>query len=69
MSAEILSENLRPVEVLDVLIARHGLLRVLLALLKPRPRPMRLRPPIPDHLARDIGLLQEPAQKIHWDYR
>lgn len=73
MSAEVYSENPGPVEVLDLLIARHGLFRVIMALpavlLKRRNGTIWLVPPIPEHLARDIGLHQEPVRRTHWDYR
>ena len=73
MSVEISFETQAPGEVLHLLIARHGLVRVIFALpavlLKRRNGTTLLIPPIPDHLARDIGLHQEPLRRTHWEYR
>lgn len=72
MTAQALAENLRPAEVLDALIARHGVLRVVLALptalLKGRGT-TRLAQPISPHLARDIGLSHGSLPKTAWEYR
>ena len=61
MTVEIFAENLRPAEALEALMARHGVLRVLVVLpgvLWHRRRVTRLHQPISPHLARDIGLWQ-----------
>ena len=73
MSVEISLETQVPRDVLEQLIARHGLFRVMLALpgvlLQRRAGVTLLIPPIPDHLARDIGLQQEPVRRTCWEYR
>ena len=72
MTVEIFAENLRPAEALEALMARHGVLRVLLVLpgvLWKRGRVTRLHQPIPSHMARDIGLWQNAPRRTHWDLR
>lgn len=57
-------------EALDNLIARHGLRRVLLALIA---RPLRHRRvevvDLSDHIRRDIGLPPSGHSPRHWDIR
>ncbi|MBC7737305.1 MAG: DUF1127 domain-containing protein [Candidatus Saccharibacteria bacterium] len=72
MTVQIFAENLRPAEALESLMARHGVMRVLVAVpavLWRRRRATRLSQPISPHLARDIGLVPEPPRKTHWDLR
>ena len=72
MTTEIFAENLRPAKALEALVARHGVLAVLLALVPVmirHKRPARLGPLMSPHLARDIGLHHEPPPKTHWQLR
>ena len=60
MTSDLIAEPLRPVEALDALIARHGLLRVILALpaallLRRRER-LILGHELSPHLQSDIGI-------------
>jgi hypothetical protein len=60
MTSDLIAEPLRPVEALNALIARHGPLRVILALpaallLRRRERPAMWHDLSP-HLQRDIGI-------------
>ena len=73
MTAQIFADDLAPVEALDALISRHGILRVLLALprvLMHRKRTaMLLTGPVTYHIARDIGLSYDPPRRDAWEYR
>ena len=66
MNAQVFAETLRPVEALDALMARHGVVRVLLALTVAawKRRAVReIRPgELSAHLRRDIGL-DAPARR------
>ena len=73
MTAHVFSENLEPVEALDALIARHGVVRVMLALpralIQRRRTAILLVRPVSYHIARDIGLSYDPPRKDGWEYR
>lgn len=60
MTSDLIAEPLRPVEALDALIARHGPLRVILALpaalLMRRRERLILGHELSPHLQRDIGI-------------
>ena len=60
MTALIPADPLRPVDALHALIARHGLLRIILALPSALIRQRRTRPvlghTLSPHLQRDIGM-------------
>ena len=63
-----------PVRVIDALVARHGLMRVALALAAfPLRSGSRVRrayvDDLPDRLRRDIGLEPRPESRRHWDVR
>lgn len=73
MTTDLFLQTSAPVAALDVLIARHGLVRVLLALpaawVRQRRDVLLLQRPVSYHIARDIGLSYEPPRKDAWEYR
>lgn len=61
MTVQILNESMRPNEVMAALLARHGAVRVVLAMLVAlvrRPGAVATAQGLSDHLLRDIGLLE-----------
>lgn len=69
MTAQVLATEQRPAE---ALMAQHGVFRVILAILAVlirRGRVTRPGHPISQHLARDIGLSDEPPPKTYAEYR
>jgi hypothetical protein len=60
MTAQPFTENLAPVEAMSALMARHGVLRVLIALpvavLTRRRKDLLLPQDLSPHLMRDIGM-------------
>ena len=72
MAAHVFAENLGPAEVLDALVARHGIARVLMALPSAmmKRRAVALRGDhMSDHMLRDIGLYRGGGRKDPWEYR
>jgi hypothetical protein len=72
MTAQVFATEQRPAEALEALVARHGVLRVILAIpavLVGWGRVTRLGHEISPHLARDIGLTHEPPSKTYAEYR
>ena len=71
MTAHLIAETLRPVEAIDALIARHGVMRILLALplamLRRRRAPMMLTHHLSPHLRRDIGLAGDVRHGKSWE--
>ena len=71
MTAQLIAETLRPVEALDALIARHGMLRILLAFPMAALRRRRERLPaaydLSPHLMRDIGLGGDTRRGKAWE--
>ena len=71
MTAQMFAEPLRPVDALDALIARHGVMRVLLAMpvaaLKRRRNLPVLTHDLSPHLMRDIGLKTDAGRSKSWE--
>ena len=71
MTAHLSAETLRPVEAIDALIARHGMMRILLALplamLKRRRERVMLTQDLSPHLRRDIGLGGDVRHGKSWE--
>jgi len=71
MTTHTTAEPLRPVDALTVLIADHGLIRILLALpgalLQRRRERLTLNHGLSSHLMRDIGLM--PERSRYWEMR
>jgi hypothetical protein len=70
MTAQMIAETLRPVEALDALMARHGVMRVLLAMpvaaLKRRRNRVVLSHELSPHLLRDVGL-RDSSRSKSWE--
>jgi hypothetical protein len=73
MTAHGFADQLAPVQALEDLMARHGVLRVLMALpralVQQRRATLLLERPVSYHIARDIGLSYDPPPKTPWEYR
>lgn len=71
MTAHRFAETLRPVEAIDAPIARHGVMRILLALplavLKQRRERAVLTHHLSPHLRRDIGLGGDVRHGKSWE--
>lgn len=71
MKDHVIAENLRPVDVLDALMARHGVVRVMLALPFAAWRWRAKRPvnlhALSGHLRRDIGLDSDVPRAKSWE--
>ena len=71
MTAHLFAETLRPVEAIDALIARQGVMRILLALplamLKRRRDRAVLTHHLSPHLRRDIGLGDDVRHGKSWE--
>ena len=71
MTAQVFAETLRPVEAMDALVARHGLMRVLIAvpvvLMKRRRAQVVVPGGMSSHMMRDIGLGSAAARSKSWE--
>ena len=71
MNAELSAEPLRPVEALSALIARYGLIRIVLALpmalIRHRRDQTLLAYALSPHLMRDIGIVHD--RSGYWELR
>ncbi len=73
MTTNLIAENLRPVEALSVLIARHGLVRIVLAipaalLKRHNERPLAVHD-LSAYLQKDIGLIRDSDRSVSWGPR
>lgn len=71
MTSHLITETLRPVETLDALIARHGSVRVILAMLSALTKRKARKSNgfhLSDHLRRDIGLHADQPRHL-WERR
>lgn len=74
MNAQILHDDIHPpTAAIERLVAEHGAIRVLGALLRALVRRDRHRAhnlgDLPDHMRRDIGLPAEPRGRKYWELR
>ena len=71
MTAQVIAETLRPVDALAALIARHGVMRVLLAMpvaaLKRRRTRVVRNHELSPHLLRDMGLRDCSSSSKSWE--